>query len=55
MYNFFYIVTYHNNWNENEIRHKGRKLAAHMNFTEYVKEYIWWRHLDIFEVVNDID
>ena len=42
-------------WNENEIRHKGRKLAAHMNFTEYVKEYIWWRHLDIFEVVNDID
>ena len=42
-------------WDEFEIRHMGRKLADHMDLSEYIKEYIWWRHKDIYDEINDID
>lgn len=37
-------------WADEEIRKGGRKLAEHMDFEEYVREYCWWRHMDKFQI-----
>lgn len=33
-------------WEEKELRATGKKLAEHMDFGEYIREYCWWRHGD---------
>ncbi|MCM1222684.1 MAG: WcbI family polysaccharide biosynthesis putative acetyltransferase [Lachnospiraceae bacterium] len=33
-------------WEDKEIRVMGKKLAEHMDFEEYIREYCWWRHGD---------
>lgn len=35
-------------WADGEIRKTGRKLAEHMDFDEFIREYCWWRHMDKF-------
>lgn len=35
-------------WADDEIRVTGRKLTDYMDFDEYIREYCWWRHMDMF-------
>lgn len=35
-------------WKDKEVRVTGRKLAEHMDFEEFIREYCWWRHRDKF-------
>lgn len=40
-------------WEDKEIRVTGKKLAEHMDFEEYIREYCWWRHGDKYMPIEN--
>ena len=37
-------------WTEDEIRKNGKRLSEKMDFSEFVREYCWWRHRSYYDV-----
>ena len=36
-------------WDEDDVRKTGKKLGDYMDFPEFIREYLWWRHYEKYK------